>query len=192
MILGLVLAGGEGRRMGGMKPFAPYRGRPMIAQVIDRLAPQVDRLAVNLGAVGTPLADRLAGLGLPGVADDPALAGLGPLSGVQAGLAALPAGGVLATLPCDMPDVPLDLIARLMAARGSAPAAYAQGARSHPLCAVWAPALLPALTVALQAARAEGGLRVMPFLTEAGAAILPIPAAEEPAFANVNRPTEAH
>lgn len=187
---GLILAGGAGRRMGGMKPFVLHRGQPLIAHAIARLGPQVSRLAVNVGRAETDLARRLAALGLPVVADDPGLAGLGPLSGVQAGLARLTRGSLLVTLPCDMPDVPADLARRLIAARAAsgAPAAYVLGARAHPLCAVWAPAILPPLTRALAAARAEGGLRVMRFLEAVGAAPLRLSPGEETAFANVNDP----
>ena len=191
---GLILAGGDGRRMGGMKPFVPYRGRPLIAHAVARLGPQVDRLAINVGRPGTALAARLTAFGeeqgLPLVADDPELAGLGPLSGVLAGLAALPAEAVLVTLPCDMPEVPLDLAARLLRRlrETGAPAVHAAGRRPYPLCAAWTTPLLPRLTAALSAARAEGGLRVMRFLADAGAATLPIPPGEEPAFLNLNEP----
>lgn len=189
-ILGLVLAGGEGRRMGGMKPFVLHRGRPLIDHALARLAPQADRILVNVGQAGTALAARLEGLGRPVVADDPALAGRGPLSGVQAGLAAARAGGAwLLTLPCDVPEAPADLGARLIRAMtaSGAPVAYVLASRPHPLCALWHPELLEPLTRALMAA--PDGLRVMPFLAAAGA--LAVPGWPEAAFANVNRPEDA-
>lgn len=190
-LLGLILAGGAGRRMGGEKPFALLEGRPLVAHAIARLAPQTGRLGVNVGAAGTPLAVRLAGLGLPCLTDAPELAGLGPLSGVRTGLAALKPGEWLLTLPCDLPRAPPDLAARLAARQAAtgAPVVHVAGLRDHPLCAIWSPALLAPLTAALREARAEGGLRVMRFLATAGAARLAVgPAEEEAAFANLNDP----
>lgn len=178
--------------MGGMKPFVLHRGRPLIAHALARLAPQADRTLVNVGQAGTALAARLEGLGWPVVADDPALAGRGPLSGVQAGLAAARArggGAWLLTLPCDVPEAPADMGARLIRAMtaAGAPMAYVLAGRPHPLCALWRPELLEALTAALRAA--PEGLRVMPFLAAAGA--LAVPDWPEAAFANVNRPEDA-
>ena len=65
-VCGVVLAGGLGRRMGATLPKAlvPFRGRPMIDHVLDRLRPQVDDLIINANEAGTPLdsygADRVA------------------------------------------------------------------------------------------------------------------------------------
>ncbi len=47
-VTGIVFTGGQGSRMGGVaKGLAPFRGRPMVAHVIERLAPQVDEILVN-------------------------------------------------------------------------------------------------------------------------------------------------
>jgi molybdenum cofactor guanylyltransferase len=47
-VTGLVLAGGQGSRMGGVdKGLQVFRGKPMVAHVIERLAPQVDELLIN-------------------------------------------------------------------------------------------------------------------------------------------------
>ena len=79
-VFGLILAGGEGRRMGADKAQVTLGGRPMLAHVLDRIAPQVERLA--LSANGDPA--RLAPFGLPVLPD--AGESRGPLSGVLAGL----------------------------------------------------------------------------------------------------------
>ncbi len=81
-VTGVVLAGGQSRRMGGGdKGLLELAGKPMLGHVIDRLAPQVGRMAIN--ANGEP--SRFAAFGLPVVADT--VAGfVGPLAGVLAGM----------------------------------------------------------------------------------------------------------
>ncbi|MEM6490044.1 MAG: NTP transferase domain-containing protein, partial [Pseudomonadota bacterium] len=81
-IAGVILAGGLARRMGGGdKALLALAGRPLLAHVIERLAPQVDGLALN--ANGDPA--RFARFGLPVLADTvPGFAG--PLAGVLAGM----------------------------------------------------------------------------------------------------------
>jgi len=141
-VAGLVLAGGRGRRMGGIdKPFAVLGGRRLIDCVLARAGPQVSRLAVS--AAGDPA--RFAGLGLPVLSDPPGLeAFAGPLAGVLAGLAwaaALPPPGVagLAVFPADTPFLPADFVERGMAALGGGAevAVAASGGRLHPTVAVW-------------------------------------------------------
>ncbi len=138
--IGLLLAGGLARRMGGGdKPMRSLGGRPMLAHVIARARPQVDRLVLN--ANGDPA--RFAAFGLPVVADTvPGFAG--PLAGVLAGLewmaANCPAAGWLATFATDAPFLPSDLVDRLRTARDreSADIACARsGGRDHPVFALW-------------------------------------------------------
>lgn len=110
--VGLVLAGGAGRRMGGDKALMPLGGRALLAHVIDRLEPQVAGLAIS--ANGDPA--RLARFGLPVLGD--ALADQGPLAGVLAGLdwAAGQGADTLVTAPVDAPFLPPDLVPRLLLA----------------------------------------------------------------------------
>ena len=81
-VTGVVLAGGQSRRMGGGdKGLLELAGKPMLGHVIDRLSPQVGRVAIN--ANGEP--SRFAPFGLPVVADT--VSGfVGPLAGVLAGM----------------------------------------------------------------------------------------------------------
>src|SRR5262245_20445794 len=115
--LGLVLAGGLARRMGGGdKPRTMIGGQTILARVIDRLAPQCTRVILN--ANGDPA--RFADTGLPVVADDvPDFAG--PLAGVLAGLdwaaAHAPEVTEIVSVPGDCPFLPADLVERLTAAR---------------------------------------------------------------------------
>ena len=119
-ITGLVLAGGQGSRMGGVdKGLTPLRGRPLVEHVIERLAPQVGEILVN--ANRNP--DAYAGFGHRVVADDiPGFAG--PLAGFERGLAHA-RGALVATVPCDSPFLPADLVARLRAALEAADAELA-------------------------------------------------------------------
>jgi molybdopterin-guanine dinucleotide biosynthesis protein A len=130
-VTGLVLAGGQGSRMGGVdKGLAPFRGRPLVAHVIERLAPQVDEILVN--ANRNP--EAYAGFGHRVVADEiPGFAG--PLAGFERGLAHA-RGKLVATVPCDSPFLPADLVSRLRAALEAANAEIAvakTGVQSHPV-----------------------------------------------------------
>ena len=107
-ITGLVLAGGQGRRMGSIdKGLVLLRGQPMVRHVIDRFAPQVDEILINANrnipeyeALGHPvIRDHVAGFA-------------GPLAGLHAGLMRAE-HALVATVPCDSPFLPLDLVARL-------------------------------------------------------------------------------
>lgn len=116
-IAGLILAGGLGSRLGGVdKGLVELDGKPLVAHVIERLAPQVGDLMINANrnleayaAFGVPvLPDRVAGY-------------LGPLAGVDAGLAACAdAIDWIVTAPCDSPFLPTDLVGRLLSAAQAA------------------------------------------------------------------------
>jgi molybdopterin-guanine dinucleotide biosynthesis protein A len=130
-ITGVVLAGGQGSRMGGVdKGLQVFRGKPMAAHVIERLAPQVDELLINANRN----ADAYERFGHRVIADE--IEGFaGPLAGFERGLAH--AGGALVmTVPCDSPFLPEDLVARLRSAldRENAALAVAKtGDQAHPV-----------------------------------------------------------
>jgi molybdopterin-guanine dinucleotide biosynthesis protein A len=110
-ITGVILAGGRGRRMGGVdKGLQELRGRPLLAWVIERFGPQVDELLINTNQNG----DRYAVFGHRVLADQiPDFAG--PLAGLHAALTAA-THSLLATVPCDAPFLPDDLVLRLLQA----------------------------------------------------------------------------
>src|SRR5213078_4423863 len=107
--LGLVLAGGLARRMGGGdKPLTRIGGATILSRVLDRLKPQCIRVVLN--ANGDPA--RFADTGLPVIPDDvPGFAG--PLAGILAGLdwaaAHAPEVAEIASVPGDCPFLPSDL-----------------------------------------------------------------------------------
>lgn len=138
--IGVLLAGGLARRMGGGdKPLRLLGGRPLLAHVIERLRPQVAGLVLN--ANGDPA--RFAAFGLPVVADSiPDYAG--PLAGILAGLdwtaAQRPDCPMIATVATDAPFLPTDLVARMaqaLAGEGADLACAASGGRTHPVIGLW-------------------------------------------------------
>ncbi len=185
MTAAVILAAGKGTRMGGNKPLYPWGRSTLIETVIDRLSPQASPLAVNADPAR---AEALHRLGLPLIFDAPATAGRGPLSGVLSALAWAGERGeaCVVTAPCDMPNLPGDLVARLMAAP-EAEIVYFTGARDYPLCARWSTALYPRLQAALAAV--ADGLKVMRFIGECRHIVLP--AGDDGAFANINSPDDA-
>jgi molybdopterin-guanine dinucleotide biosynthesis protein A len=110
-VTGLILAGGQGRRMGGVdKGLQPLRGKPMVAWVLERLKPQVAEIIINANqnqAEYAKLGCRVVGDEIGGFA--------GPLAGLHAGLKAN-VHPFLVTVPCDSPFLPLDLVVRMHAA----------------------------------------------------------------------------
>jgi len=142
-VTGIVLAGGQGSRMGGVdKGLQPFRGKPMVAHVIERLAPQVDELLIN--ANRNP--DDYARFGHRVIADEiPGFAG--PLAGFERGLAHA-SGELVATVPCDSPFLPADLVARLRTQLESTDAELAvarTGDQPHPVFTLMRRDVLPSL-----------------------------------------------
>ncbi len=148
----VLLAGGLARRMGGGdKPLRLLGGRPLLEHVLDRIRPQVRAMALN--ANGDPA--RFAAWGLP-VLPDTLPDNPGPLAGVLAGMRWAQALGVadVLSVPADTPFLPLDLVARLDAARRAAGVPIvcaASGGRTHPVVALWPAALADALEASLLA-----------------------------------------
>ena len=128
-VTGIVLAGGQGRRMGGVdKGLQLLHGKPMVAAVIARLAPQVDEILIN----ANQNLEAYAQFGHPVVPD--AVGGFaGPLAGLHAGLSKARHALVL-TVPCDSPFLPSDLFLRLHGQLGEKELAVAKtGDQPHPV-----------------------------------------------------------
>ena len=143
-VVGVLLAGGQSRRMGGGdKCLKTVGGETLLSRVIARARPQVGPLLLN--ANGDPT--RFSGFGLPVVAD--VVEGFhGPLAGVLTGMdwAAdqVPATRWIATFATDAPFFPLDLVDRLLAAVEEAAAELAcakSAGRTHPVFGLWPVAL---------------------------------------------------
>ena len=128
-VTGIVLAGGQGRRMGSVdKGLQLLHGKPMVAHVLARLAPQVAEIIIN----ANQNLEAYGGFGHRVVPD--AIGGFaGPLAGLHAGLSSASHPLVL-TAPCDSPFLPLDLLARLERELGKNDLAVAKtGNQPHPV-----------------------------------------------------------
>ena len=131
-VSGIILAGGLGRRMGGVdKGLQLLRGKPMIEHVLERLAPQVDEIVIN----ANQNLERYAAFGHRVVSDR--ISGFaGPLAGLHAGLEAISQPLAL-TVPCDSPFLPSDLVSRLRRHLGDNDLAVAKtGDQAHPVFAL--------------------------------------------------------
>jgi molybdopterin-guanine dinucleotide biosynthesis protein A len=139
-VVGVLLAGGLARRMGGGdKPLRTIGGRTLLELVIERMRPQVAALVLN--ANGDPA--RFAHYGLPvvgdSVPDNP-----GPLAGILAGLEWAadhrPDCPMVVSVATDAPFLPIDLVSRLyaqMIAEGADLACAASGGQAHPVIGLW-------------------------------------------------------
>lgn len=130
-VTGLILAGGKGSRMGGVdKGLQMFRGRRLVDHVYERLAPQVGGVLINANQNH----DEYRSFGVRVVSD--AIAGFaGPLAGLHAGLS-VSKRPFLASVPCDSPFLPTDLVERLYArldAAGAELAVAKTGEQPHPV-----------------------------------------------------------
>jgi molybdopterin-guanine dinucleotide biosynthesis protein A len=188
--LGVLLAGGLARRMGGGdKPLRTIAGRTILERVIERLGSQCDGLILN--ANGDPA--RFANTGLPVVPDDvPGFAG--PLAGILAALdwAAAHRPGIdwVASAAADSPFLPGDLVSRLHAARAEAdvPLACAEsGGQAHPVNGLWPVALRADLRRALVV---EDMRKIDRWTARHGIALAGWPAEPVDPFFNANTPED--
>lgn len=189
--LGLVLAGGQARRMGGGdKALLTIGGTTILQRVLDRLLPQCTKIVLN--ANGDPA--RFATTGLPVVADNvPGFAG--PLAGILAGLdwaaAKAPELAWIVSVPGDCPFLPRDLVARLHQARtqaGTHLACAKSGDWRHPVVALWPVRLRHDLRRAL----VDEDLRKIEVWTARhGVAVAEWPDSPVDPFFNVNTPEDA-
>lgn len=181
-IFGVILAGGAGRRMGGVdKATLRLAGRSLVAHAVDRLEPQVERLAIS--ANGDPA--RLSALGLPVLADAQSQ---GPLSGVLAALDwAAPFGATaVVTAAVDTPFFPGDLVPRLIMASDPSGIALARsGGNDHPTFGLWPVTLRDDLRVFL-ASGVKASVRA--FADARGAARADFP--DDGSFLNLNTPED--
>jgi molybdopterin-guanine dinucleotide biosynthesis protein A len=184
--LAVVLAGGDGRRMGGSKPLRRLGATTLVANALGLARGYCPTVAVAVRS-----SDQLAGgVDAELLTDLPGLEG--PLGGLAAALdfaRRLGAARVL-TLPCDAPRLPSDLCARLEAALdGDGPAQVAvaaSGGRLHPTCALWRADSMAALSTYV----ASGGRSLKGLAGELCMAIVAWEAGDADPFANANTPDE--
>jgi molybdopterin-guanine dinucleotide biosynthesis protein A len=188
--LGLVLAGGLARRMGGGdKARIRIGGATILERVLARLKPQCSRIIINANDDSARFADT----GLP-VVQDSIPGFVGPLAGILAGLdwtaAHMPEVSDIISVPGDCPFLPVDLVARLLGVRqadGQPLACARSGEWRHPVVGLWPVGLRDDLRRAL----AEEGLRkIESWTARHGVAIADWPSAPVDPFFNVNSPED--
>lgn len=178
-ITGLILAGGRGSRMGSVdKGLQSFKGKAMVAHVLERVTPQVDEVLINANRS----LDEYAAFGHRVIAD--AIDGFaGPLAGLHIGMthASHP---LIATVPCDSPFLPIDLIARLSAAmaRDNADLAVAKTFdQPHPVFCLTKSSLAPHLQAFLE----SGQRKIDKWYATLHVVEVPFDD-EEAAFSNIN------
>ena len=180
-IFGVILAGGQGRRLGGVdKATLDLGGARLVDMAVGRMQPQVEELAIssNTGA-------GLASLGLPILAD---AAPLGPLAGLLAAMEwAAPLGAdYVASAAVDCPHFPCDLVARLrLALEGGGVVALARAGRVHGTFGLWPVSLRGDLAQFLQSGAKP---KVMDYAARNPLAYADFP--DEAAFDNINTPQD--
>lgn len=188
-IVGVVLAGGRSRRMGGRdKALAVLAGRPLAAHVISRLKPQVRAVAVNSN--GDPAA--YAAFDMP-VFPDIVTGFSGPLAGIQASMlyaGSLPGVTHVVTVPADTPFLPIDLVSRLAAAAVTPETIVlaASGGRVHPVVGLWPVELAEELALWLVASE-KLSVKAWTESREAVTAPFPADGPFDPFF-NINTPED--
>jgi len=181
ILTGIILAGGQGRRMGGQdKGLVQLDGRPLYQHVLERLRPQVDIVMINANRN----IDRYQLSGcrvVQDVFDDYP----GPLAGIYSTLLAID-GEWAAFCSCDTPAVPLNFVEKLVEQRGEAPAVWVRSQlRDHPTLALIHRDMAAPLHDYLQASER----RLMHFLRDHGGHAVQLED-DESAFRNINTPDD--
>ena len=182
-ITGVILAGGLGRRMGGVdKGLRALHGRPMVAAVIERFAPQVSELLINAN-------QNIEVYAQSGYRVIPDVIGgfAGPLAGLHAALSAA-SHPLVATAPCDSPFLPTDVVARLheaMSANDAQLTVAKTGEQAHPVFCLCRRDVLPHLEQFL----AGGGRKIDLWYATLRVVEVNFDDVAE-AFSNINSPQE--
>ncbi len=182
-VTAVVLAGGQGQRMGGQdKGWVLFREKPMISHVLQQVEPQVASVIINANRSF----ERYESLGHP-VIEDGANGFHGPLMGMLTGLKHTATDWVL-FVPCDTPLLPEDLAERLFKAvneNGADIAVAHDGIRLQPVVALLHKSLLPSLEIWLE----EGKRRIDRWFMQHKMVVVPFEDGEQ-AFINLNTPQE--
>ena len=182
-ITGVILAGGQGRRMGSVdKGLRELRGKAMVAWVLERFAPQVEEMLIN----ANQNLDVYAKFGHRVIPDE--IGGFaGPLAGLQRGLSEA-RHPLVATAPCDTPFLPADLVTRLHVALETQQAQLAvarTGDQPHPVFCICRRDVLPHLTKFLN----DGGRKIDTWYSTLK--VVEVAFDDQPgAFSNINTPDE--
>lgn len=177
-LTGIILAGGEGARMGGNdKGWIELKGTALIERVVARITPQVSSCIISANRH----LDRYRQLSVPVVSDPEVY--LGPLAGIASALQHSPTEYAL-IVPTDAPLVPLDLATRLKQALPADLVICDDGERLQPLFGIYRRSLLPSIETFLQ----SGQRQLTRWCLAQNPKIVTI--RDTLAFANLNTPDE--
>ena len=182
-VTGVVLAGGQGRRMGNVdKGLQLLDGRALVGWVLNRFVPQVDEVLINANRNR----DAYAAFGFR-IVEDRVGGFAGPLAGMHAGLSEAKYERV-AFVPCDTPFLPQDLVARLsmpLQDENVDLSVSKTGTQPHPVICLVRKRLLPHLTAYLDG----GGRKVDGWYSTLN--VTEVAFDDQPrAFSNINTPEE--
>lgn len=189
-VVGIILAGGLARRMGGGdKCLLPLAGKTLLQRTIDRASPQVHQLLLN--ANGNSL--RFARTRLP-VIPDVFPNNLGPLAGIHAGLNWIinkaPNAEWLVSFASDTPFFPENLTEALLSTAGSAKLVVATSKQKlHPVFALWHVSLKEEIEAVLETGEAP---RLLDWIKAQGALEVDFPAEAYDPFFNINTPQDLY
>ena len=184
-VTGLILAGGKGSRMGGVdKGLQAFRGKRLVDHVYERFAPQVGGIIINANQNH----EEYKTFGVRVVSD--AIGGYaGPLAGLHAGLS-VSKRPFLASVPCDSPFLPADLVERLyrrLDESGAELAVAKTGEQPHPVFSLMRRGVLDHLGDFLK----NGGRKIDAWY--ATLSVVEVGFDDEPeAFSNINTREELH
>lgn len=179
-LLALVLAGGNGCRIGGNKGARMLGDSSLLDRALDFARGQADQVAIGLRERGGSVPTEV-------IIDEEGIEG--PLASIIAGLRHVEQQeqDALLSLPCDMPFMPGDLAARLTRQLPAGGAAYAtSGGRAHPVCALWHVAALPMA----EAYAAAGGRSLKGLTAQMPNIAVEWPTAGGDPFDNINDPDD--
>jgi molybdopterin-guanine dinucleotide biosynthesis protein A len=182
-VTAVILAGGQGQRMGGQdKGWVVFRDKPMIQHVIEQVQPQVDNIIINANRSH----ERYQMLGFQ-VIEDGVDGFHGPLMGMLTGLKHTASDWVL-FVPCDTPMLPENLAEKLYQAaidNGADVAVAHDGERLQPVIALLHKSLLPSLEIWLE----EGKRKIDRWFMQHKMVVVPFDQGQE-VFMNLNTPNE--
>lgn len=181
-VTGVILAGGLGRRMGGVdKGLKVLLGKPMVQWALERFSPQVDEVLIN----ANQNIEAYSTYGYRVIPD--AITGFaGPLAGLHRGLTEAQ-HPLVVTVPCDSPFLPLDLVSRLRGAlyeKNAALAVARTSEQAHPVFCLCRKEVLGSLQSFLQG----GGRKIDAWYSALN--VVEVPFGDERAFSNINTEAE--
>jgi len=182
-VTGVILCGGRGSRVGGRdKGLIPVAGRPLIEHVLERVQPQVERVIINANRS----LDAYRAYGLPVIPDlGPGF--LGPLAGILASMDDCRTPWLFCA-PCDAPEIPRNLVARLhdtATAQGAEICCVHDGRRLQPVFCLYSVATRGSLNEYLE----SGERKIDRFFLRHRFATLELPG-NDGAFLNLNSPED--